>query len=94
MGSSEACAFTADIWSFGAIVYYFINREHLFDSKEEVLEWKKKSPLGDPYSSDLKDLVSKMLDPDTRGRPTAEEIYVATSKFHRQSKNPRKYLKI
>ena len=90
----EAYAFTADIWSFGAVVHFFINCQHLFLSKDQVERWNKKTPIDDPYSYELKDLVAKMLDPDARGRPTAKEILVETGKNNRQSKNPRKYLKL
>ena len=90
----EAYAFTADIWSFGAVVYFFISCQHLFSSKDQVEKWNKKTPIGNPYSYELKDLVAKMLDPDARGRPTAKEILVETGKNNRQSKNPQKYLKL
>jgi serine/threonine protein kinase len=80
----ESYSFPADIWSMGALISFYCNTKHLFNSPAEVLQWSMKSPLPVHYSDPLRDLVAKMLDPLPAGRPTAEEIYDETNKENRQ----------
>jgi hypothetical protein len=46
--------------------------------------WKKQNPISEQYSADLKDLISRMLDPNPKGRPTADEIEKETLKNNRK----------
>ena len=77
--------FSADIWSLGCIMAFFCNRgEHLFrvtrqdlamGMAQKMSRWRG-LPRGTirGYSSDLVDLIGRMLDPDYRRRPRAKEI--------------------
>jgi serine/threonine protein kinase len=80
----ENYSFPADIWSLGALIAFFCNAKHLFTSVEEVFGWTKKNPLPGHYSQDLKDLVARLLDPASSGRPMAAEIWSETKKNNRQ----------
>jgi serine/threonine protein kinase len=79
-------SFPADIWSLGAVIAFFCNAKHLFTSPKEVKGWTKKNPLPDHYSQDLKDLVARLLDPVSSGRPSAAEILSETLKNNRQKR--------
>jgi NIMA (never in mitosis gene a)-related kinase len=79
-------SFPADIWSLGAVIAFYCNAKHLFTSVKEVFEWTKKNPLPDHYSQDLKDLVARLLDPVSSGRPLAAEILSETNKNNRQKR--------
>jgi hypothetical protein len=48
-----------------------------------VLGWTKKNPLPAHYSQDLKDLVARLLDPVSSGRPSTAEILNETLKNNR-----------
>jgi hypothetical protein len=51
-----------------------------------VFGWTKKNPLPGHYSQDLKDLVARLLDPVSSGRPSAAEIWSETGKNNRQKR--------
>jgi hypothetical protein len=67
----------------GALISFYCNAKHLFNSPGQVLQWEMKTPLPVHYSDQLRDLVAKMLDPLPAGRPTAEECYKETTKENR-----------
>ena len=81
----ESYSFPADIWSFGAVVHYFVNCQHLFASAKEVLTWSKRDALPSCYSPELRALVASMLDPNPKGRPTAKEIFEETQRGNKQT---------
>jgi serine/threonine protein kinase len=66
------------------LISFYCNGDHLFSNLPQVFKWTKKTPLPDHYSPELKDLVSRMLDPDEKGRPSADEVEKETYKDDRQ----------
>ena len=71
--------FSADIWSLGCIMAFFCNRgEHLFrvTRQDLAMGMAQKMSRIRGYSSDLVDLIGRMLHPDYHRRSTAREILV------------------
>ena len=73
--------FSADIWSLGCIMAFQCNKgKHLFQVSRNLPEMIQKIQKGLPrgaisgYSSDLVDLIGRMLHPDHHRRPSAKEI--------------------
>ena len=75
--NKQPYAFSADIWSLGAVLSFLCNNNrHLFASNDQVKQLMEIiDPLPDHYSSDLQGLVTKMLNVNTLGRPGASMIY-------------------
>ena len=72
--------FGADIWSLGCIMAFYCNRgQPLFSSPLKVLRWTGLR-LGAirGYSSELVDVIGRMLRPDPRARPSAMEWWGRT----------------
>ena len=71
-----------DIWSLGAVISFYCNGVHLFNSPNEVKAWKGgKSTLDrSRYSIDLRQLTANMLNPNASMRPTASEIWSEVNK--------------
>ena len=68
---------SSDMWSLGAVIAFIANdMTHLFDSKEEIMDWTgQESPLDREFKyEELHTLVLSLLAPDKHLRPTAEEI--------------------
>ena len=75
---------SADVWSFGVLILFRCNRAHQFKDHSAALAWKKTDVLKrHPYHDDLKNLVTSMLDPEAKKRPSAEEIFKETLKKNR-----------
>jgi hypothetical protein len=72
------------MWSFGALVHYFSRGEHLFPTVGHVFSWTGSNALELGHSDDLEELVSKMLDPEAAGRPSAEEVLRESKLYNRQ----------
>ena len=68
---------SVDMWSLGAVIAYIANdREHLFNTKEEVFKWKdEKSPLRRKFKyGEIHQLVLALLGIDKHQRPSAQEV--------------------
>ena len=68
---------SADMWSLGAVLAYVANdMTHLFESKEEILNWKaEESPLSRKLKhEELHALVLSLLAPDKHLRPRADQV--------------------
>jgi len=78
----------ADMWSLGAIISFYCNREHLFRDTSSVLEWEggmSESTLDrDQYSAKLRGIVASLLLPIAKRRPTAAMVLEETKKGDRQ----------
>ena len=78
----------ADMWSLGAILSFYCNREHLFQDVSSVLEWEggmSESNLDrDQYSAKLRGIVASLLLPIAKRRPTAAMVFEETMKGDRQ----------
>jgi serine/threonine protein kinase len=83
----QSYSFPADIWSFGALISFMCNRTHLFWSHDSVFEWRLEDPLPGKFSRELKNLVTKMLNPNPKFRPSADYISKETQKDDRQKKD-------
>ena len=73
---------SADMWSLGAVIAYIANdREHLFNTEEDVYDWKDvKSPLKRKFKYDeIHQLVLSLLSIDKHKRPSAQEVLMETS---------------
>ena len=73
---------SADMWSLGAVIAYIANdREHLFNTEEDVYDWKDvKSPLKRKFKYDeIHRLVLSLLSIDKHKRPSAQEVLMETS---------------
>ena len=87
----EKYTFKADMFSFGALICFVCsnNKSHLFLSRDEILNWQgTKDPV--PlliYSGDLRNIVSKLLEPNYRNRLSAEDVYDIASKSQKKSLN-------
>jgi serine kinase len=70
--------FCADVWALGIILYIMLTERHPFKHKDEK-ELLSRIVLGQiipntTISYDAMRLVTRMLDPVARKRPTAEQI--------------------
>ena len=86
----EEYTFSADMFSFGALICFCSNNgSHLFLSPDEILNWQGTEDPVRPliYSGDLRNIVSKLLRPNYRNRPSAEEVYHIASKSQKKSLN-------
>ena len=82
--SPEVCQhepynYTSDVWSLGCILYEMCTLQHAFSGENLLgLVFKivqdKQGPIPDMYSSELKDLVSKLLVKDQKKRPQVIDI--------------------
>ena len=74
------------MWSLGAVISFRCNRDHLFTSTSSVFRWKggKSSLRADQYGSHLRQLVTGLLSPTARERPSASEVLQETYKYNRQ----------
>ena len=89
---------SADIWSLGCIMAFRCNKgKHLiqvtrqdlmFGMAQKMSRWRG-LPQGTihGYSSDLVDLIGRMLHPDYHRRPSAKEIYAECTKGARTAVN-------
>ena len=68
--------FSADMFSFGALISFVCNKgNHLFRSTDEIFNWQgTEAPVSLIYTSDLRDIVSDLLRPNYRNRPSADEV--------------------
>ena len=65
------------MWSLGAVIAYIANdREHLFNTEEDVYNWKDvKSPLKRKFKyHEIHQLVLALLSIDKHKRPSAQEV--------------------
>ena len=84
----QSYSFPADIWSFGALISFMCNNgEHLFTSTSSVFDWGLQNPLYGEFSSELKGLVTQMLNPNPKRRPSADDIWNETGKDDRTKEN-------
>ena len=70
------------MWSLGAVIAYMANdREHLFNTEEDVYDWKDvKSPLKRKFKYDeIHRLVLSLLSIDKHKRPSAQEVLAETA---------------
>ena len=70
-------SFGADIFSFGCVVAFFVNRgEHLFPDNSEVKKWEGLSDdfLRAGYSRILFEAIRSSLDPEHKKRPSARKL--------------------
>ena len=66
------------------MIYFRVSRVHLFTSLDQVMKWTKTNPLlPGSYSPELNELVSRMLDPNPKLRPTAQEVFNEAIKDNR-----------
>ena len=80
----QSYAIPADVWSLGVLILFRCKGTHQFLDHSEVLTWKKTNELQEqPFHDDLKNLVTSMLDPETKARPSAEKIFNETLKKNR-----------
>ena len=72
----EEYTFSADMFSFGALISFVCNKgNHLFRSTDEILNWQgTEDPVPLIYTSDLRNIVSDLLRPNYRNRPSADEV--------------------
>ena len=73
---------SADMWSLGVVIAYIANdREHLFDTEEDVYKWKDvKSPLKRKFKyHEIHQLVLSLLSLDKHKRPSAQEVLKETT---------------
>ena len=70
-------SFGADIFSFGCVVAFFVNRgNHLFPDDSEVKKWQGlvDNSLRLGYSPSLVSAIGSTLDPEHRKRPAARRL--------------------
>ena len=70
-------SFGADIFSFGCVIAFFVNRgKHLFPDDSKVRKWRglRKDDIISGYSSDLLSAISSTLDPEHKRRPAARGL--------------------
>lgn len=70
-------SFGADIFSFGCVVAFFVNRgKHLFPDDSEVKKWQglRDDVLRLGYSPSLVSVIGSTLDPEHRKRPAARRL--------------------
>ena len=70
-------SFGADIFSFGCVVAFFVNRgKHLFPDDSKVLGWRGPEDdfLRAGYSLSLTSAIGDTLDPEHRRRPPAWKL--------------------
>jgi hypothetical protein len=77
-------SYGADIFSFGCIVAFYINRgQHLFNSDTQIQRWvglEEEEALRPGYSGELTGLVAGALQPGHRKRPSARDIQTLCTK--------------
>ena len=68
--------FASDIWSLGAVISFFCNRRHVFQSVLAVRAWPggRSSLDRSKYSLNLRQMTADMMHPLDTMRPTAEMI--------------------
>ena len=68
--------FGSDIWSLGAVISFFCNRVHLFQSVQAVRAWPggESSLDQNKYSLKLRQITADMMNPLDTMRPTAANI--------------------
>ncbi|KAL0478977.1 hypothetical protein AKO1_007845 [Acrasis kona] len=72
----------SDIWSLGCVLYEMVTHKHAFEGasmKALVGKILKGSypPISSRYSSDLRDIIAKMLEKDPRTRPSITSVLKA-----------------
>ena len=77
-------SFGADLWSLGCVLVFRCNNgRHLFDKGENVVSWRgarrgtvapSHHTTGSSYSSRLVGMVARLLNPDPKLRPSAEDV--------------------
>jgi len=71
---TEKYTFSADMWSFGAVIWFFCHfGQHLRILQPDPFDAASK-PIPRFYSDDLRNLVSRLLSHDPKQRPTAAEL--------------------
>ena len=80
----KSYSFGADLWSLGCVLVFRCNNgRHLFFEGEDVVRWKgvgkntvapSHHTTSSSYSTGLVQLVSRLLNPDPKLRPTAEDV--------------------
>ena len=70
-------SYPSDIWSLGAVISFYCNRRHLFQSVHAVKVWpgNKSSLDRNRYSLNLRQITANMMNPSDTQRPTAATIY-------------------
>jgi len=92
-------SFGADIFSLGCILVFYANQgKHLFYNQDEVNKWQ--GVMDDPdnevlqpgrYSTDLVEIIGKMLRVDQEERPSAKEILNECTKTRMMVKSRMSY---
>ena len=82
--SPEACQSApytskSDVWSLGIILYELCTLKHAFTADNLLglvfkIVQEEYEPIGNNYSTDLKDLIEKLLEKDPTKRPSVREI--------------------
>lgn len=77
----KSYSYEVDIWSFGVILFTLLTGTAPFDCEDEDAIYEKiklnkyEFPKSIELSSEAKDLISKILNPNPDKRPSLEEIY-------------------
>lgn len=82
---NEHYSTSADMWSLGAVISFYCNRDHLFTDVDSVFEWKGGSSSLDRryYSGSLRGLVASLMLPNANRRPTAQRVLEESKKGNR-----------
>ena len=77
-------SFGADLWSLGCVLVFRCNNgRHLFNTGEDVVRWRgvrrgtvapSHHTTGPSYSSRLVGMVARLLNPNPKLRPSAEDV--------------------
>jgi len=74
--------FSADMWSVGAIAYFWYDGKHLFNNSNMVLRWNGCiSPISTCYSRNLNYLVRCLLQPNKSNRMNAASVWNLTLQY-------------